>query len=622
MSETTSSVYSIEDEHRARAEFAAWSRFVDAADRSEFCAGWLSLLAARIDGARAALLLASDADGQPYTVVAAWPDPTRDLQYLGPVAQRALVDRAGVVSAPDGGVAQAVGPAHVGYPFEVAGRLAGVVVIDVGVSRSGNLQEALRQVHWASGWLRDHFLQPHIAQLRAELERVSALDELMATALQHQDPRSSTLAVANEIALRFGCDRVSVGFEVRGQVEIVAMSHAASFDVRSDMVRTLASAMDEVLDLGVALSSPRADADDLGAIAHDEAVRSLELAALLTVPVRDEGQTFGCITLERATGQPFTADEQRVAGVMGEALGPIWALQRERTQSWWQRTSEATRAAARALFGPRYPGMKLLGSMALILLVVLSVVEIDHRVSARTVIEGSTQRAVVAPYAGFIADGLVRAGDSVRVGQVIARMDDRDLRLERARWTAERDQLQRKYQVAMAAADLSSMGVMGAQIAQADAQLALAQEKLTRATLVAPFDGLVIAGDLSQSIGMPVEQGAVLFEVAPLKGYRVVLQVDDREISRVAVGQRGELVLSSLPEGAIPFTISAITPVSSQVDGRNVFRVEALVDRPSGRLRPGMEGVGKVVVGSRSILWVWTHPFVDWLRLSFWSWLP
>jgi multidrug resistance efflux pump len=210
----------------------------------------------------------------------------------------------------------------------------------------------------------------------------------------------------------------------------------------------------------------------------------------------------------------------------------------------------------------------------------------------------------------------------VRAGQPMARLDDRDLQLERAKWNAEREQLQRRFQVAMAQADRGAMGVIEAQIHQSEAQLALAQEKLTRATLVAPFDGVVVAGDLSQSIGTPVEQGKLLFEVAPLQGFRVVLQVDDRDIAYLRLAQRGELVLSSLPDRALPFTVNAITPVATQVDGRNVFRVEAGLDGEVARLRPGMEGVGKVVVGERSLLWIWTHRFFDWLQLALWNWMP
>jgi RND family efflux transporter MFP subunit len=217
----------------------------------------------------------------------------------------------------------------------------------------------------------------------------------------------------------------------------------------------------------------------------------------------------------------------------------------------------------------------------------------------------------------------VRAGDTVKRGQPLARLDDRDLKLERARWASEREQASRKYQVAMAAADRSAMAVLAAQVNQAEAQLALAEEKLARATLIAPFDGIVVSGDLSQLVGTPVEQGKLLFEIAPLSNYRVVLQVDDRDMAHLAKAQRGELVLSSLPDLNLPIAVTTITPVATQHDGRNVFRVEAQIDGGNAaRLRPGMEGVGKVVVGQRSLLWIWTHGFTEWLRLTAWNWMP
>jgi RND family efflux transporter MFP subunit len=329
------------------------------------------------------------------------------------------------------------------------------------------------------------------------------------------------------------------------------------------------------------------------------------------------------ISFERSDGPPFDDANLRLARAVGVMLGPAWALQRRNERSAWQRLRDASRDLLRALFGPRYPGWKMIGALSLLLLLAATLARVDHRVNARTVIEGATQFAAVAPFNGFVAEGLVRAGDTVRQGQPLARLDDRELRLERARWASEREQLQRRYQLAMAGADRAAMGVYAAQINQAEAQLALAEERLARVVLIAPFDGVVISGDLSQQRGAPVELGKLLFEVAPLEGYRVVLQVDDREIGMLAVGQAGELVLASLPGRSLPFTVRNITPVAMQKDGRNVFRVEAQLAAAHGvRLRPGMEGVGKVTVGEGSPLRVWTRNFVDWLRLALWNWMP
>ena len=62
--------------------------------------------------------------------------------------------------------------------------------------------------------------------------------------------------------------------------------------------------------------------------------------------------------------------------------------------------------------------------------------------------------------------------------------------------------------------------------------------------------------------------------------------------------------------------------VSVVEEGRNYFRVEAQLTEDTGRLRPGMAGIGKVAVGERQLIWIWTHTFVDWLRLELWAWWP
>ena len=65
---------------------------------------------------------------------------------------------------------------------------------------------------------------------------------------------------------------------------------------------------------------------------------------------------------------------------------------------------------------------------------------------------------------------------------------------------------------------------------------------------------------------------------------------------------------------------------SGQGAESNAYLVSIIVRRRSGGLppglRPGMEGIGKVVVGERSLLWIWTHGFFDWLRLALWNWMP
>ncbi|MCP4624835.1 MAG: HlyD family secretion protein [bacterium] len=117
-------------------------------------------------------------------------------------------------------------------------------------------------------------------------------------------------------------------------------------------------------------------------------------------------------------------------------------------------------------------------------------------------------------------------------------------------------------------------------------------------------------------------RGEVLFEVAPTNEYRVVLKVDDRDIGLVAAGQRGQLKLSGIPDRSLNITIDRLTPVSSALDGRNFYRVEAVMDQHLDLIRPGMEGIAKIEISREKLLWIWTRRLVDWLRLFIWNRLP
>jgi len=93
-------------------------------------------------------------------------------------------------------------------------------------------------------------------------------------------------------------------------------------------------------------------------------------------------------------------------------------------------------------------------------------------------------------------------------------------------------------------------------------------------------------------------------------------------IADVRVGQRGELVLFSLPGQEFGFTVSKITPIARAEEGGNHFRVEASLDSVDQTLRPGMEGVGKVAVDRRKLVHIWIRDMREWLTLFFWKWLP
>jgi RND family efflux transporter MFP subunit len=268
-------------------------------------------------------------------------------------------------------------------------------------------------------------------------------------------------------------------------------------------------------------------------------------------------------------------------------------------------------------------GLKLLVLTLVALAVFFTYATGVYRVTADARLEGTVQRAIAVPTAGYLVDSNVRAGDVVKQGDLLFSLDDRDLRLERLKWTSQKLQSKREHSEAVAKHDRARARILSAQMEQADAEIALLDEELKRTKIRAPFDSFVVAGDLSQSLGSPVERGDIMFELAPLDSYRIVLEVDERDIDDIAVDQTGQLALTSAPEDAMPIVVEKITPLANAMEGRNFFRVEARLQGETSRhLRPGMEGVGKIDIDERKLIWIWTHKIVHWFRMFFWTWWP
>ncbi len=245
-----------------------------------------------------------------------------------------------------------------------------------------------------------------------------------------------------------------------------------------------------------------------------------------------------------------------------------------------------------------------------------------YRVTASANLEGKIQRAIVAPFDGYIASANARAGETVAAGDVIAELDTEELLLQQQRYAAEKNGYTRQYRKALSTRDKTQAHIFKSQVSQAEAQLNLLEKKIQRSALVSTLDGVIISGDLSRSLGAPVKTGDVLFEVAPLDEYRLIILVDEKQVVDVKEGLTGALTLKSLPGNTLPFVVHKVSPVFAEDENGIAYRVEArLVENHAG-LRPGMEGVAKIDIDQRSLTWIYLHELFDVIRLWAWRWLP
>ena len=598
-----------------------YTRLKGSRDPETVATAWLDIQARIIAGLRQGVVVLGAAGRGRFTPVAIWPAGSTGSRALVAAIESAIGTGRLVLQS---GEAESAGdtPASVaiGYPIMVNDQVRGAAAIEVDQAPDDEVRLAMDQLEWGCGWLESLIRRGRVTSS----DRLATVIELLATSLHYDRFQTAATAVATELAGTLECERVSIGFLKGQHVRLRALSHSASFGKKANVIRAIEAAMDEAIDQqAVVLYPVQEGGPDQVTRAHAALLQDHNTGPICTVPLAEGRRLLGALTLERPVGETFDTEAVQLCEHIAALLGPILDVKR-REDRWLPRKAvDSARNHLGKLIGPRHIGFKL-GVFATVAFVAFFIFAMgDYRVTADATLEGTVHRAVSAPIAGYLADAYVRAGDVVAGGDLMALLDERDLRLERLKWVTQRSKQQREYSEALAQHERTQMRILTSLIEQADAQIALIEEQLARTRIVAPFDGFVVAGDLSQSLGAPVERGDVLFEVAPLHSYRVILEVDEREISDVKVGQPGQLALTGMPQDSLAIQVEKITPISSSEDGRNFFRVEArLLGEPSPKLRPGMEGVGKIFVDRRKLIWIWTYKIVHWFRMFLWSWWP
>ena len=442
---------------------------------------------------------------------------------------------------------------------------------------------------------------------------------LQAEILRHERFDAAAAAFVAAFAAEARFDRVSLGLVRRGYSEIVAVSDQASPGQIDAQTRELAGVMDEAIEQGLTVCFPSPQPAAAISLAHSAYSRR-SACSICTVPLVVSGRSVGALSFEREDAQHFERRDVETLEHIVCFVGPMLHLLWRAELPWHTRLVDAVRSKAGQLAqSGRRLHIALAG--AAILLLLLLFLPVDRQVAGRARVEGVVQRVLVAPGEGYIQATHVRPGDVVKSGQVLAELADKDLQLERRKWLSQLAQYENAYSGAAARSDRGLAAINIAKASEAQASIDLIESKLARGRVEAPFDGIVIQGDLSQSIGAPVQQGDPLMTIARTDGFRVIVEVDERDIQPVRVGQQGSLALSALPWNALPLRVTRITPVASAVEGANVFEVEAsLLEQPAD-VRPGLRGVAKIGAGKQVLMLSWTRRVIDWARLWFWTWV-
>ena len=601
-----------------------WSGFSQAKTLEEAAAYWLTLQCTLISGVTRGVVILKQGDSDTFAPVSLWPKGQSANLGLTEVAELCMQERRGVVR-DEGQVNPDLNHAvtYVAFPLMIVDQISGVVAIEL-LSRDDYLMAAvMQQLQWGGAWM-ELFVHRQLARKYSpENQPFISVLELIASTLKHEKFHASATAVITEIATLLNCERVSLGLIKGDHIKVLALSHSSDFSKKSAMVKLIALAMDEAVDQNVSLIYPAKEDRTVQVLRfHEKLAIEQNIDNICTIPLSLEGKGFGALTLERSNGVSFDQRTLDLCETMASMIGPILDAKQKADRSFLSKGWYSLKEYKSKLFGQSHELLKLIttGFIALVLFSIFA--EGDYRISADTTLEGSTQRVIVTPFDGFIYEANIRAGDEVKKDMLLVKLDDKELLLEKAKWQSQIRQYMTEYRNALGQDERSKISVLKSQLGQAESQLDLVNAKLSRANITAPFDGVVVSGDLSQSLGSPSQRGDVLFEIAPLDSYRIILEVDERDVGHIQINQKGELVLNGHSDKIMSFNVTRVMPISNPREGRNYFRVEASFDKSYEFLRPGMNGVGKISIDQRRLVSIWSKEMLDWLRLTFWTWWP
>ncbi len=604
---------------------------------NEFWPAYLEMLAGLAGGAEAALLVVASED-LPARWRSVWEWRARGLhderfsvlRNAVRLAVEAKASAESVVVAPlVGGERAAAGSGWLTASVLDAGGDTPAVVMFVlpGLERSA-VEEGLRRVRLVADLPRGFLLRRQFDQARRDVETFASALDLVALLDAEKQFASAAMLLCNELASRHRCERVSLSWRAGPYLRLRAVSHMEKFEGRMTVVRQLEAAMEEAADQNSEIVMPLTGETSLITRDHDIYIAEQKPGNLCTLPLvgtrtsaptgEGEANVVGALTCERA-GAPFDEAEVRHLRLAADhAARRLEAL--ERNEAWiGKRWAREARERLQGGLGVSHTLPKAAAIVGAIFLLWALVWPLAFEISAPFALRGADTAVISAPFDGYLAESRVEKGDSVTAGAVLAKLDPTEFALELGAAQADATRFEREVQQARSENKLAEMQVAQARAEQANAKVEILRRRLEQSELRAPFDGVVVEGDLRERAGAPLKQGDALFRVAHLERMFAEVLVAESDVRYVTAGLRGELAFASQPGERFAVTVERVEPLAQTRPEGNVFLVRCiLAENVPSWWRPGMSGMAEIKAGRRSPFWQATRRTLDYMRLRWW----
>ncbi|HVU63201.1 MAG TPA: HlyD family efflux transporter periplasmic adaptor subunit [Phycisphaerales bacterium] len=502
------------------------------------------------------------------------------------------------------------------------------------------VRSTLAMAEVLAGYVAGHYSR---AALRKSMMASFSLDlatRLIASVNTAPNFRGACMQLCNDLAKQFAVDRVALGWVTNDVVRVRAISDVEHFDHRTSMVQKLASAMDECLDQEqpVLFPPPPAVGDGADMLlsqaivhAHRELAAGQAKLRVCSLPLRDSGtgenadEIVGVLTLESAGDTQMDLNTVELLQASMDLIAPMLRIRRNDDRMLLLRAWDSTRRSAAWVVGTKHTVWKVVGVAVIAAFLFVCLYKTTYRPSADATLEPRVRRIVSIPFDGVIKSvgAGTEPGMHVTKGQELAELDKTEYVLGLKNAEGKVEQARTQAAAARKAKEQGKAATAEQQQVQAQAEADVYKYRIERSSIESPIDGVVIAGDPKERVGSTMKLGDPLFQIAPLDDIIVVAKVDERDIALIKRAYdkgkgTGEVMTKARPDEAIPFEIERIVPLSSAVEGKNVFEVRCRLTKVPDWFKPGIEGIAKFNTEPRSLIWIGTRRVLDQIRLWLW----
>ncbi len=432
---------------------------------------------------------------------------------------------------------------------------------------------------------------------------VAALVELLGKLAAASSIDAAAKCLTNELQRYFGAAEVSLGLcqDRLLKCRLAATSGVPDVDAFSDSCRLKEAVLQESIARSTASIWPAQDsANRHSLLSHQHFAENTRRSAVVSTPLRSaDGVVVGAIvatfddrpSAERAVGFLFAAERGIATSLAATTHG---------TQGYFGKLKSGIRRAFRTA------KFKMLLACVGIAAAVMFI-PVDYRVTCDSELQPVSRRFIAAPFAAPLDECLVEPGDVVEVNQLLALLDGRELRWELAGIRADLAKATKEHNAHLSTQEFGEAAIARHEIDRLQNQAALLEQRTQNLEIRSPIAGVIVAGDLKDTEGVPLETGQSLFEVAPLDCMVIEVSIPEADVWHVQPDMSLRLRLDALPSETVDATILRIHPRAELRNHENVFVAEAELDNTDRRLRPGMRGDAKVSTGQHFLGWNLFH---------------